>query len=183
MATALTLLTAEEFARLPEDGQRLELVRGVVVPMNMPRFRHGEVCSNIDFILNSYIRPRHLGRTTTNDSGVVVERDPDTVRGPDVAYFSYARLPKEIQVELYPPVAPDLAVEVKSPDDRWPEIHRKVGEYLTAGVTVVCVVDYEERTVSLFYADKPAKTLPESDDLTLPEVLGDFRVPIRELFE
>jgi Uma2 family endonuclease len=181
---AVALLTAEEYAVLPEEQTlNTELERGVIVPVNWTRFRQGEICSNVASALGDYVRPRKLGRITSNDSGVVTERDPDTVRGPDVAYFSYARLPREVEVELYPEVMPDLAVEVRSPDDRWSKFHKKVGEYLSAGTSVVLVLDYEARAVNLFYSDKPTGTLTEADELTLPEVLADFRVPVSQLFE
>jgi Uma2 family endonuclease len=182
--TTVGLLTAEEFARLPEERDRhSELVRGVIVRVTPPRFRHGYVASNFGFALQQFTRPRELGWVVCNDSGVITERDPDTVRGPDIAYFSYQRLPRDAEVDLYPPVLPDLAVEIKSPRDRWADIHAKVAEYLAAGVTVVCVVDYELRTVSLFYVDKPSITLNENDNLTLPEVLPGFCIPVRQLFE
>jgi len=183
MAT-VALLTAEEYAELPEElTLHTELVRGVIVPVSPPRFRHGEVCSNVAGALRDYVRPRKLGRVITNDSGVVTERDPDTVRGPDVAYFSFARLPRELEIKLYPPISPDIAVEVRSPGDSWSFLHRKAAEYLAAGTTVVAVVDDRAKTVSLFYEDKPVVTLSESDELTLPEVLGDFRVPVSQLLE
>jgi Uma2 family endonuclease len=155
----------------------------VVVSMNQPSFRHGEVCLNIAFLLKSYVRPRKLGRVIGNDAGVLTEREPDTVRGPDSAYFSYARLPLDTKFRIYPPVAPDVAVEVRSPTDRWAEIHRKVGEYLAVGVIIVCVVDYEARTVSLFFNDKPSVTLTDNETLTLSGVFDDFAVPVAEIFE
>ncbi len=184
MSTVIKLLTAEEYARLPEEQDRpSELVRGVIVRMNPPRFRHGELSSNFAGLLRDYVRPRKLGRVVTNDSGVITERDPDTVRGPDVAYFSYARLSREVEVELYPPVLPELAVEVRSPSDRWAEVHRKVAEYLAAGVLVVCVVDDDSRTISLFYGDKPLATLHTGDQLTLPEIFSGFSVAVADVFE
>ena len=93
MATVDTLLTAKEFWLLPDDGQLTELVRGRIVTMNMPGFRHGEICGTIVGILREHTRPRKLGRAVCNDSGVQTEHDPDTVRGADVAYYSFARLP------------------------------------------------------------------------------------------
>src|SRR5688572_18497496 len=130
MATVETLLTAEEFWMLPDDGRPSELVRGRIVYMNMPGFRHGEICVNIVGLLREHIRPRRLGRAVCNDSGVQTEHEPDTVRGADVAYYSFARLPASSSPASYPEVSPEIVFEVRSPSDRWSEIQTKVGEYL-----------------------------------------------------
>src|SRR5688572_15728453 len=142
MSIAEALLTAEEFERLPDVGLA-ELVRGRVEPVNMPTPRHGEVCFNVARILDAFVRANKLGRIVTNDSGIITERDPDTVRGADVAYYGYARVPKGPLPRGYLPIAPDVAVEVLSEDDRWPRLLRKIGEYLKAGVLAVCVLDPE----------------------------------------
>src|SRR5258707_14195736 len=93
MATAEAFLTAEEYALL-DNGQPTELVRGRIVPMNPPYPWHGYVCSKLSRILGNYVEEHDLGRVMSNDSGVVTERGPDTVRGADVAFYSYDRLPK-----------------------------------------------------------------------------------------
>lgn len=177
------LLTAEQFAALPDDGRITELVKGVVIEMPPPSFQHGKVCSNVGWEVNSYVRPRRLGHVITNDAGVVTERDPDSVRGADVAYFSFERLSKSATPDPYPEVAPELVFEVRSPSDRTGALMTKVGEYLTGGVKVVCVVDPEKRTVSIHTQDEMARVLTADDELTLPEVFPDFRAPVRAFFE
>jgi Uma2 family endonuclease len=178
------LLTAEEYSQLQDPpGQISELVRGVIVYMPPPSFWHGKLCARIVVLLAMYVDPRNLGSVTSNDSGVVTERDPDSVRGADVAYFSYTRLPANVEVEVYPRTAPELAVEVRSPSERWSELHAKVAEYLAAGVIVVAIVDRDTRTVSLYYANKPSVTLLEHDSLTLSEIFEDFSVPVARIFE
>jgi len=183
MATTLELLTAEEYAKLPAEGRPTELVRGRVVTMNVPAQMHGYLCSTVAWVLNSYIVPRELGRVMTNDSVVITERNPDTVRGADVSFYSFERLPKGSFPHRYLPIAPELVVEVLSPDDRWSKVHAKVAEYLNAGVSVVCVVDPKTKSAHLFYPDRPATALASSEDLTFPEILGDFRFPVARLFE
>src|SRR6266404_3475734 len=86
VATPQKLLTADDYIRLPDDGRRRELRRGVVVVMNLPGFRHGEVCGNVYYWVSSFVRQHRLGRVLSNDSGLITERDPDTVRGADVSY-------------------------------------------------------------------------------------------------
>src|SRR5262245_41999158 len=129
-----TLMTAEEYERLPDSGTPTELVRGHVVTMNPPFPFHGYVCGNIAFYVRGYTEPQELGRVFINDSGVITEREPDTVRGADVAIYSYARLPKgALPKRGYLQVVPDLVFEVRSPDDRLPQLLAKVAEYLAAG--------------------------------------------------
>lgn len=183
MATVETLLTAKEFWMLPDDGRTTELVRGRIVTMNMPGFRHGEICGNIVGILREHVRPRKLGRTVCNDSGVQTEHDPDTVRGADVSYYSFARLPAGDSPNSYPDVSPEIAFEVKSPSDRWSEIELRVGEYLRANVLVVCVVDPVNESLTVYRADQPSQTLRGQEELTFPGILDDFRAHVSAFFE
>jgi Uma2 family endonuclease len=183
MATVQSLLTAEEFGQLAAPGVPSELVRGEVVMMNMPSFRHGEVCAAIAEIVRGYVKRRGLGRVLTNDSGVITKRDPDSVRGADVAYYSYSAVPKGEHPWLYAPKPPELVFEVKSRDDRWAQIHEKVAEYLDAGVRAVCVVDPETQTVAVHHSERPVQSLTAADELTFSDILGDFRVKVAEIFE
>ena len=89
----------------------------------------------------------------SNDSGVITERDPDTVRGADVSFYSYERLPKGPIPSGYLSFPPNLIVEVRSPDDRWRDLLTKVNEYLAVGVTCVIVLDPEPRSAHVFHAD------------------------------
>ena len=116
MATAemLELMTAEQFGRRPDPGHPEELVRGRIVAMSVPDRRHGYVCCTSGAIFRAFVLERDLGRVMTNDSGVITERNPDTVRGADVAYYSYARLPKGPLPAGYGPEVPELVVEVCS---------------------------------------------------------------------
>lgn len=183
MATVDTLLTAREFWMLPDDGQLTELVRGRIVTLNMPGFRHGEICGNIVGILREHVRPRKIGRAVCNDSGVQTEHDPDTVRGADAAYYSFSRLPIGNSPESYPDVSPEIAFEVKSPSDRWSEIQLKIGEYLGANVLTVCVFDPENETITVYRSDQPPQTLGGQQEVTFPGILDEFHVPASEFFE
>jgi Uma2 family endonuclease len=183
MATAEALLTAEEYRLLPDNGQPTELIQGRIVPMNMPAPRHGQICSKIDRIVGNYADEHDLGHVVTNDAGVVTKRGPDSVRGADVALYSYARVPRGPLPEGYLPVAPDLAFEVKSPGDSWPDIVAKVDEYLQAGVLVVCVLDPQTQTAHVYVAGQLPRVFTADGDLVLPQVLGDFRVPVRRFFD
>ena len=176
------LLTAEEFARRPDPGHPEELVKGRVVAMPPPKARHGQVCARVVFLLQLHCQEHDLGHVLSNDAGVITRRAPDSVRGPDVAFYSYAKLPKGPLPDAYPAVPPDAVFEVLSPDDRWPPMLTKVAEYLEAGVGVVSVLDPARSLVQVFEPDQPVRVLLEGDDIALPAILGEFRVPVARFF-
>ena len=176
------LLTAEEYRLLPNWKERQELRRGVVIYMPPPGFRHGEVCWNISYYLGTFVRQQQTGRVLCNDSGIITERDPDTVRGADVSYYSYSRVPKEESPIGYPGASPEIVFEVVSPSNTRPEIAEKTGEYLRCGVNVVCVADPEFRTVNVHYPDRPTERLDGDALLTLVDLPG-FSVAVSRFFE
>jgi Uma2 family endonuclease len=181
---AQTLLTADEFAQRPDphDGSKEELVRGVVITMPAPGFDHGLVQARICGLLDQHVRPRRIGRVTL-ESGVVTERDPDTVRGPDVAYWSAERVPLDQRPRGYPDAAADLCVEILSPSDRPGQTDEKVREYLQRGVRLVWVVNSDERTVTVHVPNEEARELAETDMLTGGDVLPEFQVRVADLFD
>jgi Uma2 family endonuclease len=182
MSSLLTpLLTAEEFGRLPDppDGSKQELVKGVIVTMPPPKAIHGIVQAEIAALLRDVIRPKRLGWIVT-ESGAVLDRDPDTVRGPDVAFYSIARQPTV--PDDYFEIAPDLAVEVLSPDDRRSRVRAKIREYIDAGVRLVWLVDPETRTVLEYRGSLRGTEYDEADTITGADVLPDFSCRVADLF-
>jgi Uma2 family endonuclease len=177
------LLTAEEFRCLPNEGRRRELVRGRVVEMNVPTPRHGQICTKIIRILGRYLDDHDIGHLISNDAGVPTAHDPDTVRGVDVGFFSYGRLPPGPLPEGYLEAIPELVFEVRSPTDRWVRIVAKAAEYLNAGVSFVCILDPATRTAHVYGADQPTRVFGPDQEWPLPEVLGEFRTPVRAFFE
>ena len=134
------LTTAEEFVRLPEKDHPRELVRGNIVEDVMPGARHGKIGVKIARLLGNFVEEKDLGHVMSNDTFVRTHRDPDSVRGSDICYFSYDRLPRGPVPEGIVDVAPELVFEVRSPSDRWVKVISKTAEYLEAGVSVVCIV-------------------------------------------
>jgi Uma2 family endonuclease len=177
------LLTAEDFARLPDRGRRAILVRGRVEETPMPPPKHGYYCVNIAAALFNHAKAHDLGRVMSNDSWVLTARGPDTVRGADVAFWSYARLPKGDLPDGVIEVAPDLVIEVRSPTERWNSVFGKVSEYLAAGVRVVCILDPRTETLSVYRDEELQVILTADDEMTLPDVLGDFRIQVGRFFE
>ena len=179
------LMTADEFydwCNRPENtDRRFELVRGEVIEVSSPNKIHGVVSGNIAGHLWMYSRKRSIGYITTNDSGTLVERDPDTVRGPDVAYFTDADHFADLHPKYgeHPPI---LAVEVLSPSDRANKVLRKVEEYINNGVQVVWLVDPEEKTVRVFRPGQQSVTLTESQEIDGGESLPGFSCKLGEFF-
>lgn len=184
MATVTATMTAEQYLALPDsfDGPT-ELVKGELVTMPPARPRHGQICFRIAYLLGVYLESHPIGQVLTNDSSVVTERGPDTVRGPDVSYYSYQRVPKGPLPDGLLSAAPELVFEVRSPNDRWNELHTKVAEFLNANVLAVCVLDDETRTAHLYFANREPRVLTAADEFALPDLLGDFRVLTRQFFE
>ena len=172
-------LTAEEYFNLPPDGRRTELVRGRIVEMSKPGFRHGFVAVWIGHLLFSLFE-RGVGRPSV-ESGVLTERDPDTVRGPDVHFYSFDRLPADEEPPGYPDVSPEVVFEIRSPNDRQANILRKVTEYLDADVLCVVVLSPARRTAVLYFPNEEPTFLRENDRLSLPAPLADWTPTVSEL--
>jgi Uma2 family endonuclease len=174
-------LTAEEFSRLPqpEDGTQLELVQGVVITLLPPKAPHGACCAKIHLRLGTFVETNKLGFAFCNDTGFITERDPDTVRGADVAFWTTERLPTLPQG--YIEVLPDLAVEVVSPDDHFSRVQKKVIHYLTKGVRLLWVVDPEDRSLTVYRPDRLARILGENDTVSGEEVLPGFTCRVGDL--
>lgn len=135
-------ITADEFALMPAsaDGSREELVKGEIIVMPPPGFRHGKCQLKTGFLLLAHVEPARLGQVVV-ETGVRTEHGPDSVRGPDISFWSVERLPLTEQPLIYPAMAPDLCVEILSPSDTWQNIREKLIEYFDCGVRMVWVVD------------------------------------------
>ncbi|QEL13895.1 Uma2 family endonuclease [Limnoglobus roseus] len=183
MSTATqTRMTADEFLQKHVHETGIELVDGQIVRLPMPGIKHGEVCLNVGAILRDYVKRNRLGRVCSNDSFVRIR--PDAVRGPDVLFISYLTLPADQPAPkgaISPPL--ELVAEVRSPFDTVRAMTRKAEEYLDAGVQVALVFDPETSSVSVFRLNEFPLRLDNGDELTLPDVLHGFAVPVRQFFE
>jgi Uma2 family endonuclease len=177
------IITAEQYRTMPppEDGSKIELVRGELETMCRPGFRHGLRQGRVFSVLDNYGRTHRHGRAVV-ETGIVTDRGPDTVRGPDVSYWSAERLPLDQEPQGYPDVAPDLAVEVLSPSNRPARILDKMREYFERGVRMVWVVDSEDRTVTIYRLPDEGCVLHEPATLQVEDILPGFSCLVAELF-
>jgi Uma2 family endonuclease len=166
-------MTAEELLELSIPDKRVELVRGRLVVREPPGIQHGDVLVQVAVALANYVKAHVLGRVVGGDPGFTLARNPDTVRGPDVAFISSARLPNPLP-RAFAEFAPDLAVEVLSPDDRRREVREKVDDYLKAGSRLVWVIDPIRRRATVYRADGTEALLGENDVLLGEDVLPGF---------
>lgn len=179
------LMTAEEFLEwtLREENwdRHFELQRGEVIEMPPPGKYHGFICANIVRLLGNYAAQQKSGYVCSNDSGVVTERNPDSVRGPDISYFVDSQTAAEME-RGYPETPPRLAVEVLSPSDRFNPMMQRVGELLLAGVGMVWVVDPEGRDISVCRSGQAPQLLSATETLTAEDILPGFACPTTQIF-
>ena len=184
MATATTeLLTAEDLLRLNSQGVKGELIRGVLCETVSAGAEHSFIAGNILSGLHHHVRPRRLGRVGGTDGGVLIQRDPATVREPDVYYISAEKLPLDVRVQGYLEVMPELVVEIVSPSDRGEAVNDKTLMWLTHGVMMVVEVYPAEQAVMVHRSGFPPITLTGDDVLEVEDVLPGFSLPLSEIFD
>ena len=184
MATATTeLLTAEDLLRLSSEGVKGELIRGVLCETASVGMEHTFIAGNMMAPLHTHVRRSRLGRVGGTDGGVLIQRNPDTVREPDIFFVSAEKLPLDAKVQGYLEVVPELVVEIVSPSDSPTEVDEKIRMWLDLGVSMALVVRPATQTIILHRPGAPAVTLTGEDVLDGGDVLPGFRLPLREIFD
>lgn len=186
MASAIaTKMTADEFfdfVHRPENaGRFFELERGEIVEMPPPSKLHGFICNILAWYLTNWSVQRGRGYVCINDTGVIVEDKPATVRGADVSYYEDDRDAETIE-RGYADAPPLLVVVVLSPNDRPSRIKRRVREYLKRGVRRVWIVDPEARSVAIHRGGAQPVTLLDKDVLIGGPDLAGLRLKVADLF-
>ena len=164
------------------DSKDFELVGGELVERNMG-WKASWVGGRLHFMLSAFCETNRTGRVAPADACYqCFPNAPDKVRKPDVSFISFMRLPAVQEPEGYCSVAPDLAVEVVSPNDLYYEVEEKVAEYLEAGVRLVWVANPATRSVRVHRRDGTIADLEENDELTGEDVIPGFRCRVGDLF-
>lgn len=180
MSVAVSLITADQLFEMGDIG-RCELIRGEIIHMVPAGAEHGDVAMELGRLIANHVRAHKLGKTYAAETGFIIARNPDTVRAPDVAFVSNARLPAA-RVRRFFPGAPDLAVEVVSPDDRLSEVAAKVDQWLAAGASSVWVVDPPNRTIAVHRAGNVVRLFRDADELRDEPLLPGFTLRLADLF-
>ena len=177
------LLTADDLLELHSKGVRGELIRGLLCETMSAGARHGKVVMKLGFLLGSVVYPRRLGTLVGLDSGVLLEREPDTVREPDIAYFSVEKMPLGEDIPGYTETVPDLVVEIASPNDGLQSLKDKAMKWQNFGVPLVWVAFPSERVVDVYPADGEVVTLGANDVLDGGDVLPGFSCRVGDVFD
>lgn len=181
------LITADELFELPHDmngnDYRSELNQGELKLMPPTGGEHGLVTADITIEIGVFVKANNLGRVFGAETGFILERDPDTVKGADVAFITHERLAQIERIERYVPFAPDIAVEVLSPSNSVLEIEEKIDLYFAAGAKLIWIINPRRKTVSVYSAPDKSKTLTEKDTLDGGDVLPGFTHELAKLFK
>jgi Uma2 family endonuclease len=166
-------MTAEELSRLQLPNKRTELVRGALVTHEPAGYQHGDIAMRLGATIHAYVEAEGIGRVFAAETGFTLARKPDTVLAPDVAFISSARIP-DPPPQGFAELAPDLAVEVLSPDDEESEVRERVSDWLAAGSQLVWVVDPSRGNARVYRADGSDALISESDVLDGEDVIPGF---------
>jgi len=180
MVAGPRLMTAEELERTSSAYFRAELWDGVLFVREPATPWHGSVAARIVGTLLTHVEPRRLGRVFESSAGYLLARDPDRVLQPDASFVSFDRLPS-LPRSGFPLVAPDLVVEVRSPDSTWSETYAKGTVWIGHGVRVVWLLNPPQRQAIVLRPAHPPVMVGPGQTLDALPVL-DLRVPLDDLF-
>jgi Uma2 family endonuclease len=179
---ATKLITVEVLEQMGSDSERYELIEGKLHELPASGFHHGTLAGRLAYYLNATVLPGGLGEVATADAGFIVGRSPDTLLVPDLSFVSFERSPAGELVKGFAPFAPDVAIEIESPSNTQSELLRKAALYLAGGTRLVWLIRPDQRTITVFFPDKPEVVLTESDVLDGGQVIPGFELPLRTLF-
>lgn len=173
--------TPEDLLKLP-DGDRFELVDGQLVETERSLLA-SYVGGRIIELLSAFVRTHQSGAVFNSDASFRCFPDvPDLVRRPDTSFIERSRWRDEY-LTGHAPIAPDIAVDVASPNDIFYEVQHKIEQYLAAGVKLVWLINPEDQIVQIYRADRTVTHLRAAGELTGEDVLPGFRCQIADLFK
>ena len=182
MSTVTELFTADQLLHMPSDNFRYELRKGALIKMSPAGFEHGAIAAALTVLLGQYIKANRLGVFCGAETGFKLASDPDTVLAPDFAFVRRERVELIGKTKKFWPGAPDLAVEVMSPDDTIRKTNEKAGDWIEAGARMVWVVNPKRQTITVFRPSADPQTLAEKDVLEGQDVVPGFRCVVAEVF-
>jgi len=167
------LMTADELLHVNIPGKQVELVRGVLVVREPPGFQHGSIMARLAAMLLRHVDVHDLGLVVVGDPGFKLATNPDTVRGPDIAFIRRERVPHPVPVG-FAAFSPDLVIEIRSPSDRPGDILGKVGDWLSGGARLVWVIDPERRVARVYRQDGTESTIAAEQSLDGEDLVPGF---------
>jgi Uma2 family endonuclease len=176
------IMTADELLHDTANEKGYELVQGRLIKMSPTGRIHGLISMRCGAALLAYADAHQLGEVYGAETGFLLSRNPDTVLAPDVAFVQASRVPTGPTAEGFLPLAPDLAVEVASPDQYRPEMARKAGDWLAAGARMVWIFWPKRKEVDVWQPGQAMVTLHADDMLDGGAVLPGFQHPVGGFF-
>ncbi|TWU11350.1 hypothetical protein CA54_01570 [Symmachiella macrocystis] len=182
MATT-TPVTADELIRICDDSTRYELVSGELHMMSPAGWRHGELVFRLSMLIGAYVEQNRLGRCFGAETGFLIQQNPDTVLAPGIAFIAVKNLPDTEPEQAYWPSAPDLVVEVRSPQDRDAAVQEKAIRWLAAGGELIWDIDPAQQCVTVYRPQAAPLVIPHEESLDGGTVLPGFCLPLAGFFE
>lgn len=178
MASKVMMPMAEFDQLIEPDELRYELDEGELITMTRPRTYHNDIAGNFFLSLKLYLRSRPIGKVFNSDQ--LYRLSPTSKRAPDVSVVLKPRAAGRNE-EL--DGAPDLAIEVVSPSESQPSMHRKISQFFRAGCKIALVAYPETSEIEIWRSTSlPTETLGIEDTLTLPDLLPDWSIAVSEIF-
>ena len=182
MSIVSQTVTAEELLQLPRGKMRYELVKGELLAMSPSGSEHGAVTFHFSTLIGQFVAATGAGLAFGAETGFLIQRNPDTVRAPDIAFIRRERIPVGGLPQGYWPGAPDLAVEVISPGDTAREVEEKANVWLRAGCLTVWIVDPRSKSITVYVAGGTVTTLAADAILDGGDILPGFQCPVADVF-
>ncbi len=173
-------ISGEELLQMGDIGP-CELVEGRIVRMNPPGAEHGRIEALLIWHLMNVVTTHQNAHVLSGETGIYIRRNPDTVRGMDIAVISRQRLPT-VADSGYLEVAPELVVEIVSPSDRWQDIEDKISDYFSIGVEQVWVVHPRQQAVYVYRSRSERAVFEREATLQGKGVLEGLRLTVAALF-
>lgn len=167
-----------EKLQLEYPDWRMELVDGEIIVMSPSGYESEEVAMNFGTELSKWVRPRQIGRVTGSSAGFILPNS--NTRAPDVSFVRAERLKRSPR--SFAQLAPDLAVEVKSPSDSLTKLREKIQDFLNAGTQIGILINPEIKTVEIYRRGEDVVILGDRDILTLPDLLPGWQVAVSDLW-
>jgi Uma2 family endonuclease len=176
--------TEAELQALPEDGFIHEVVNGELVMSAKNTWFHGRICSRLLIALGAFVSAHRLGAVLDSSTGFWMKNR--NCRAPDISFVSKARLAAlhfQPNSQEFFPGAPDLAVEILSPNNTRAEIDERLRDFFSSGTKLTWVIDPRTESVEVCRSLTERKLLGSGAFLDGEDVVPGFRYPIADLFQ
>jgi len=186
MSTITQYMTEDDLLRMPDDGNRYELVKGELRQMSPTGYDHGRCTGKLHGFLASHVYPNKLGDVIAAETGFIIARTPEgrvTVRAADIAFVAKGRIPANANTAKYLELAPDLIVETLSPSDTAFEVEEKIAAWLNAGARVALTMNPASRSIMIYRSLHDIVRLTDQDELDLDDVIPGFRCRVSDIFD